>query len=251
MPNNCLHGMDQRFCSLCNRPSSDHARNSTRSSRTATRAGRPSRLSLELGEGGKELRLSADVSTGWRQLAKVVGFCESQRLTSTRYCDLRVQLKVFPRYGRITEAPPLLEEHASPATKLVWVVEFDEESTAQATRANRLVPQLKPLPVRWNMLPPHTLRLEVDVLNDSGRFNPQLPWKLSPTGAPTMHWIAHFNAWPEGQAPEGRIATAPTEYDLQLLLVARPPDLRRGPVERVWLERHFVPGGLPELGRRC
>lgn len=214
-------------------------------------------LTCDFSDSGRGLVLKTGVRAGWRRLSKVFGFCEQVHLSSLRHSDLRIQVKVFPRYGVLIAAPPVFEDTSSQVQDISWVVIAPVGADGQPDEllAGDLVQEVRPRPVRWTVAGFDQLEVEVDLLNDDGQFNPNLRWKLSSTGAPTAHYVDHLWGAPvehtEGVTVESLFGVLPQsqEYDLQILLVARPPALRRGPVERVWLQRHFVSGGLPELGK--
>lgn len=199
------------------------------------------------------------IRAGWRQLTKVFGFCEEVRLSSLRHFDLRIQVKVFPRYGVVTEAPPAFSDSSGQVedTRLIIIRPDGAEDgdLHDLLALGTLVRQITRRPVQWTVHDVDQLTLNIELLDQDDRFNSELPWKVGISGAPTAHYVDHL--WGTAlEHTEGAPATTSfethrmrQEYDLQILFVARPPELRRGPVERAWLERHFVWGGLPELGR--
>lgn len=239
----CRHGMDSRWCSACSRssPSQPAAVRQT----TAVRKKPQSRLSYEFIHGGNGVLLKTQVRSAWSQLKKVIGFCQQARISSLRHADLRIQLMILPRWGAVIEAPPAFRDSQSPTSDSVLLLR-------SAGQEQSIVRELRRRPIRWAIQSPDRLEIEIDLMSEDGKFNPALEWRLSPTGAPTAHRIDHLMGMPSEELPLDASDSIQrlTEYDLQLLLVARPPELRRGPVERAWLQRHFVSGGLPELGKR-
>ena len=81
------------------------------------------------------------------------------------------------------------------------------------------------------------LEVVVDLLDSEGRFNPALGLRPGgATGALRVQKVFNLDAV-EGQC------------QLQVLVVARPSSLRPAPVDREWLQKHCVSGGLPGSNR--
>jgi hypothetical protein len=199
-------------------------------------------------------------------LKKVYGFSEQIWVPSTKLADLRVQVQWFPLYGQIVPEQLVLADSSGPPERRVLELgSFVADPTNHESVGIGWV--VRPRPVRY-VIENSRLSISVDLLDDDGRFNPGLDWRITSTGAPYVKWVHEgLAATIAGDAidSDGQLlvdldyvqwscstgySKRPLPIQLQLLLVARPPDLRAGPVEREWLERCFVTGGLPSLGKR-
>lgn len=159
-----------------------------------------------------------------------------------------MQLKLFPKYGVLTEQPPFFLDTDGP-TLADTVIEIEDAS------GTVVVSETPTLPIRWSMREHSRIRLEVDVLDSEGQLNPLFRWRERPTGARTSQYIswilcAPLPRWPPRVAGQSRILRGATvDYAIQVLLVTKPPDLKKGPIEWMPLQLHCVSGGLPELGK--
>jgi hypothetical protein len=217
-------------------------------------------LGCEFSEDGRSIILATNVRSGWRQLKRVWGFCEEVRLSSLRHRDLRVQVKVLPRWGVVSEMLPVFSDRHGLVETVRFVgrrirIDEAEPSGQVGDTAPRYVREVTPRPVLWSIHNGDRLEATVNLLTEDGKFSPTMRWKLSASGAPTAHFVDHLTGTPADICDRDDAAlliqsSSAVEYQLQILFVARPSDLRRGPVERAWLQRHFVSGGLPELGKR-
>jgi hypothetical protein len=159
-------------------------------------------------------------------LSKVWGFAAQSHIVSLAERDVRIAVSLYAVGDDSEErrrVPPILVDCTGPKPRRVLI---DVE------------PKRVVSPLRYQVQN-GALAVSIDLLDEGGRFNPELGWKMTTTGAPKAHMIDWLS-----------VADTDVTQQLQVLVVARPPSLRKAPVEREWLERHFVAGGLPSLGKR-
>src|SRR5690349_16382998 len=131
----CKHGMDCRFCSLCNlAPKPPHQRRASGiTPRTKSRAARVraalQHLDYRFDNDGKTLVLTADISKGWRKQKRSGEIGKTFVCSEVRELDwqggaIRVQLSLLPRPYGLTEQwenPPdfVIEAHRHERFRLV------------------------------------------------------------------------------------------------------------------------------------
>jgi hypothetical protein len=208
-------------------------------------ASRARHLDYEFPPGSSTVNLTARIDEGWRFLKKVWGFWEQVHIESLVERRVRIQVSLWPSFGRIAEAPPSLPIVEGPSDQFGGWISRDEEVDAKRRRLgydfeagpdDSFVMYRKRNRIRYSVQPAR-VNVSVELLDGEGHFNPALDWTVTPSGAPRVHMIDSFFGIGAG------------ELQLQVLIVARPAALRPGPIEWERLERHFVPGGLPSLGK--
>lgn len=252
MAEKCMHGIDVRFCGRCS-PASPVRRATVRTS-AARAQPRVCQLSYVLGPGGRTVELTGSYAEGWRKLRKVWGYCEDVILEPFADCQVRVQVKLYPTFGHIREAVPTLETSSGPrdTVRPAWhmtipsisqprsyeeMAQEDRQQGYDLCESGSSKHFRRRSRIQYQIGPP-MFRVTVHLLTEEQRLNPALPWKVSASGKPTATVTAYLRS------------REMDELQLQILLVAALPALRPGPVEWQRLQKHFVPGGLPELGKR-
>jgi hypothetical protein len=253
-PKNCMHGLDPRFCGRCS-PTPNQKTDRPKVSRKPRGSARPSLLAVRFSDDGRRLILEPDLATGWRFMQKTFGYCEEQRLSSLAHSDLRVQLLIYSPWRRKQDRPPLLIDGAGPPPESRQIFRIKDpdlrEAGVPADPTNwELVSDTWSSPIRY-LIHRGALAVDIDLLDATGRFNNELQWGLTSTGAPCSNLAVVVGGRPPADNGEQLDQTQPVvDWRVQVLLVARPPELRTGPVDREWLDKLFVPGGLPSLGKR-
>ena len=92
-----------------------------------------------------------------------------------------------------------------------------------------------------------TLDFRVRLFDSSGIFNPGLPWREGSGEQAQMHF--RYPKLKAAQHQVGLTRESPVSYEVQMLVVAKPPTRKPVPVYRDWCRR-FFPGGLPSLNKR-
>jgi hypothetical protein len=212
---------------------------------------RPTLLDYSFEKEGAVLEVRAPIARGWRFLKKVYGFSEQVTTSSLAHSDLRVQVQLFPRFGAVVEEAPVFADTSGPWKSKLGAYRILGDGSWEP------IEPPEP-PIRFAVTSNQCV-IRIDVLGSDRRFNPNLGWRLSVNGAPTVKWLVDITGYVPNEASDAEPRLVEVQHDpsyrligyqLQVLLVARPPALRAGPVERAWLERHFVVGGLPSLGKR-
>jgi hypothetical protein len=184
----------------------------------------------------RTLVLVPDLARGWRQHPKTWGFCEDVLFDGLEARVIRVQLKLLTKSKdpRATE-PPQVADNRGHSER-----EFHLWDPVHGFQHVVLPRSLFRYRVERNRL-----ELAIELLGEDDGFNPHLEWRQVGTGAPYVFF--QQDGLKDTRPPSddyGRI-----EFVLQVLVVARPSPLKKGPIEREWLKR-FFPGGLPSLGKR-
>ena len=246
MTERCKHGMDARFCSLCNSAAlSRSAPSGKLPPRKRTRARTPSArvrryLDYRFANDGRSLVITADLAKGWRSTRKSPGappmktFCFSEVADADWQAGtVHIQMSIFPRPGGLTEdwaTPPDLvlsgkrgrqlllgpgvESDWTGITGAEWV---DECWTIQASGG--------------------VLFASVDLLTESHE-RPRLFYFRYNAAGDRMFQIL------DDYVVRGR----PFIVNLQLRLTFKAPT-KPAPLERsFWND--FLPGGRPESNRR-
>jgi hypothetical protein len=241
----CIHGLDARFCAPCN------ANGKTPLAPSETkRKNLPSQTSSlidsRVGEDARTLILTADVVRGWRPLQKVCGFCEEVRVASFAESDVRIQVKVLPKWGSLISRPPKMRDTSGPSRRRGFVKRSPQAGAQMPTRP---VPLIEEGPVRYTVTGGQ-LRITVELVGPNGMFNSKLAWHSSSSGLPAGQWVDDKLKATWKDERDGELdAVFAGDLQLQVLIVVHPGSPKKT-VEREWLERHFVSGGLPSLGKR-
>lgn len=253
----CVHGMpDPRFCVRCSRSATTPARPRARSVAKVAAAWAPKRIpransiDYSIEPDRRHIRLQIGVASNWRQLKKVWGVCEEVRINEPADSEVRVQLKIFPRWGVVAEDPPLLVPAKGPADERILDIRTAKGVRPSPDELKSMgvieVPDavgaryMRPAPIRYDV-DSDSLEVTIDLLNSDGNFNPALQLRSGrATGAFRVQPVWNLAAKSD----------LSVEYQLQVLLVIRPLDSYRGPTEWEWLEKHFVSGGRPGSNRR-
>jgi hypothetical protein len=189
--------------------------------------------------------LMADVVRGWRPLQGVCGFCEEVRVGRFAESDVRIQVTVHPRSDSLISRAPRLRDTSRPSRTRGLA---KRSSQAGAQMSARRVPLIQENPVGYTVTGGQ-LRISVELLGHRGMFNSKLAWYTSPSGLPTVQWVDdNLKAtWKDERIGEDAVFAG--DLQLQVLIVVH-PDSPQKAVGREWLGRHFLPGGLPSLGKR-
>jgi hypothetical protein len=220
MPN-CRHGLPAHLCAVClgtTRQRPGRAQTTGRRSRRGSKQSESVSFTLDRSERLHTLKLRAMIEAGWKECT--LGHCFSQQVwvEVVGGQQVRVQVSVWPRPRRaLPDPPPFRPSYTHDAGFKVVAVG----------------------PI---------LSLSVDLLKDQ-QFNSDLPWRLTKNGKPFLQLRLDESAMTV--AHEADTTSEERDFGLHIrsLLVVQAPPTKPAPVYRDWFRR-FLPGGLPELGRR-
>lgn len=245
---------DQRTCSYCS-PTRPRTRTEDTASERRPRHRPPVRrhdapqaLNYRFSAGGRTLELTGDLRLGWRHLDKVWGFSEIVRIKSLAERDVRVRLMLLPRWGADVPRSPRMKARTGPLDTPTLGILFTEdwrwltpaELEELGYRRRKDGKLVFPSPIRFSVQADQ-LTVYIDLLEPEGRFDRRLTWRLRRDGVPVLQ--RQFNGFEA-------VGSSRFEFAIQVRIQAQPQSLRPAPVSRAWLEAHFVPGGLPSLGKR-
>lgn len=257
----CHHGIDSRFCACC-QPATAGRQVAQSAAVSGRRRLKPPSVRantlLQLDYQGTPplLHIWGRPLDDWRLRKKVHAFSAVGRIDGLNDQDIRVRLSALPRrrprhpsdvdtFRKLTASAPVSLPHSS---QFVAGVTLEIQSSC--------------------------CHCQVPLFDDSGRFRPELNWRLTRQGKPSLHrrfFISlpeidqshpRFNELPRewgglkflvdengNEVPAGDAWYQPFDLELQLLVVAQPPKPKPDPIYFDW-ERWFFPGGLPSLGKR-
>jgi hypothetical protein len=220
-----------------------------RLSPSATSPASSKKISHEFIGDGRIVHITADVAGDWGLLRKVHGFVGDCVLDEKYQFPLKVQLKIFHRYGA-THAP--VGSHQGTLTSSGLTIFEDESGNEIAITDEELddlgyerYPRDKPdstlairVPaIRYDFKNGH-LSVWVELFNAKGQLNPALElYRQDGKQRSTVQRIALF------QETDAR-------YELQILVVAKEPPRPPIPDEREPLQKGFLHGGRPGSNRR-
>ncbi len=253
----CIHGLDSRFCSLCQRAGKVVETRRSARTRKASEVIANEILRYSFSGDHRVLLLVPDIEKGWRFHTRTACFFERVTTDSMHDRCLSAQVALFPRPG--------LSDHSRTAD---WLPRLSLRSGHAGATA-------EPGPIRYRVVDGR-LDISVDLIGSDEGFNPGLGWLPGPSGRPQVHrqerellsveWCLSAEAETRLRkaATEGALASLqnlepeslPTELlvgpwseiELQLLLIAEPKPI--GSAISIDWTRRFFPGGLPSLGKR-
>jgi len=281
---NCRHGIDSRFCSLCTcfsnvsgTDKSGRVRGIGPRQPRSRAKGSPSnsRIGYTFEDNGSVLTLNLDLALGWELHEKTKDgavkrtWCLSEQVVVDSKFDQPLRISVsmfhrpnwdFPRRKGQRYPPRLSDAEASlvpslahtkritlPQKLLRKVVRFEDGSLAKES-SSVVDDPLGGDPVVTLAVGGSELKLKVRLFHSSGIFHPGLPWREGTGGKAQMHrqYLKLKAAPPQVELTQWE---SPVSYEVQMLLVAKPPTKKPAPVYRDW-SRRFFPGGLPSLNKR-
>lgn len=256
----CIHGLDSRFCSLCQRVSKLVETRGSARTRKASKAIANELLRYSFSGNSRVLLLVPDINKGWRFHRKTACFFERVVIDSMHDRRLSAQVALFPRPGLSDQS-----------TATDWLPRLSLRSDLLTEDASAIP---EPGPIRYCVVDGR-LEISVDLIGNDEGFNDGLDWLPGPSGKPQVHRQERellSVEWCLSAEAETRLRTAATEsalaflqnrqseslpidlpveprceIELQLLLIAEPRPLK-SPVSIEWTRR-FFPGGLPSLGK--
>lgn len=238
----CKHGMDPRFCSLCNAPRPPARRSNSTRKRSAL-SGDPvvRHIDHRFENDGRQLVVTADLVKGWRRERRspdadpMKTFCFSEVADAEwQGGTIHIQVSAFPRPGGLTDewaaAPPNLTRYLQRRRVLMHAINPD-------TGENKSLGVVEDCcEIR---LSEGVFVALIDLLDESGR-KPR-PFFLHPNSGGHLMFERLFR--------ESVLSDKPyKQLDVQLRLTFKPPQ-RPAPIEySFWND--FLPGGRPESNRR-
>ena len=169
-----------------------------------------------------KLKLTCDLRVGWRDCRW--GNCFSEQISPEVFGGqkVRIRVSVFTRPRGILSSTPV----------------FHEIGVAQDG---------------FSVVAVQHIVLVSTTLADGDQFDGRLPWRLTKNGKPFLLIRTReselMSAGDDGVVDNKEQRNGGFDLEIQALLVVQGPPVRPAPVYRDWFRR-FLPGGLPELGRR-
>jgi len=221
----CKHGLPSEHCAICRGTALPRTRGARATgSGNRTRASRPSSLAWRFVKSDALLTLDliADLEAGWRECKLGRAFSDQVWLELFGGQRVRVRVSVFPRPRHATPSRPFFVKS---------IAARDGGFTVLAVG--------------------HLLLLSTPLV-DGDRLNSALPWRVATNGKPFLRVSLQdfrFSAVSDESLPIVDASGQTWSFQVEALLVVQAPPVRPAPVYRDWFRR-FLPGGLPELGRR-